>query len=105
MGWAIVDWKKGPPELKGNYIRDEGVQSKNISELLDIFENEKILGAFVFTFITHNYVYSDNPKYDLDMASYGIVKTMPQNKDGYYENLSWLPKKVFFELGDCYLKN
>jgi len=26
MGWAIVDWDKGKPELKGDYIRDENVQ-------------------------------------------------------------------------------
>ena len=101
MAWAIVDWKD-QPELKGNFVRDEEIQSKNISELLNIFENEKIPGAFVFTFITHNYVYNDNPKYDLDMASFGIVKAMPPGKDGYYQGLSWLPKKAFFELGKLY---
>ncbi len=95
MGWAIVDWKKDPPELKEKYIRDEEIQSKNILELLDIFENEKILGAFVFTFITYNYTYNDNPKYDLDMASYGIVKSMPYDIKNYFKSLPWLPKKYF----------
>ncbi len=102
MAWAIVDWKKEKPELKGDYIRDEQVQSKNILELLDIFENEKVSGAFVFTFISYNYVYNEKPAYDLDMASYGIVKAMPYSKDGYYQNLLWLPKLAFFELGKYY---
>jgi hypothetical protein len=36
------------------------------------------------------------------MASFGIVKAMPPGKDGYYQGLSWLPKKAFFELGKLY---
>ena len=45
---------------------------------------------------------SNDPKYDLDMASYGIVKSMPANKTSYYKGLSWLPKVSFFQVGNYY---
>jgi len=78
------------------------VQSKYLLELLNIFENEKVFAAFIFTFNSSNYVYDDNPKYDLDMASYGIVRSMPGNKNGYYKSLPWMPKLAFFELAKYY---
>lgn len=102
MGWAIVDWKKEKPELKGDYVRDEDAQANHITELLNIFENEKVFAAFVFTFISSNYVYDGDPKYDLDMAAFGIVRAIANNKPGRYQGLPWLPKKSFFELGKYY---
>ncbi len=102
MGWAIVDWKKDKPELKGEYVRDEDAQAKHILELLNIFETEKVFAAFVFTFISSNYVYNDDPKYDLDMAAYGIVRAMADNIHGCYGDLPWLPKRSFFALGNYY---
>jgi len=105
IGWAIADWKKNPPELTSHFIRDEAVQSKNILEILDILEQEEVYAAFVFTFVFYNYVYNDDPKYDLDMASFGIVKAMPPAKDGYYKGLSWIPKLAFFELGKYYSRH
>ena len=102
MGWAIVNWSAKKPELKSVYTRDEETQAKYLRELLNIFEDEEILGAFVFTFISNNYPYNDNPKYDLDMAAYGIVKKMPDNEDKYYKGLPWGPKKSFFELANFY---
>ena len=100
MGWAIVDWKKDRPILKGDYTRDEAVQANYLLELLAIFDGEDVFAAFVFTFVTYNYIYNDDPRYDLDMASYGIVRSM--GNKGYYKNLPWLPKKAFFEIGEYY---
>ena len=104
MGWAIVDWKKEKPELKGDYVRSEDTQARYMLELLDIFEKEDVLAAFVFTFILNNYKYCDNPKYDLDMASYGLVKPMGNGDKKYYSNLPWLPKLAFMKLAEHYAK-
>ena len=101
MGWAIVDWKKKKPELKGSYTRDERTQSNYLLELLNIFDNEKIFAAFVFTFILENYIYHDDPVFDLDIASYGIVKALGNDKKAY-KDLPWLPKRAFFEVGKYY---
>ena len=102
MGWAIVDWKKDRPELKGSYIRDEEVQANYLLELLNIFETENVYAVFVFTFISANYIHDDNPRYDLDMASYGVVKAINNNEQGYDQNLAWIPKRAFFELANFY---
>jgi hypothetical protein len=104
IGWAIVDWKKNPPELKGNYERDEKVQSTYLLELLKVFEQEDVFATFVFTFISCNYVYKNHPKYDLDMASYGVVKSTPGIKNPAYYNLQWLPKDAFLALQNHYAK-
>ena len=105
IGWAIVDWKKNPPELKKHYQRDEKVQSKYLLDLLNIFEREEIFAAFVFTFISYSYVYNDDPKYDLDMASYGVVRSTPGIKNERYQHLEWFPKDSFFTLGNYYEKS
>lgn len=101
MGWAIVDWKKDRPTLKGNYIRDEGVQASYLKELLDIFETQQAFAAFVFTFTMGNYIYNEQAHYDLDMASYGIVRAVGINKTGY-RGLPWIPKQAFFEVANYY---
>ncbi len=98
MGWAIVDWKKEIPELKETYIRDESVQSRYLLELLDIFKKEELAGAFVFTFVSYNYLYNEEPRYDLDMASYGIVRVMPGTRQKYYYEMPWIPKQAFYDL-------
>jgi hypothetical protein len=102
MAWAIVDWSLTKPRLKGNFIRDENVQANYLIELLNMFETENILGAFVFTFCSYNYYFKEDPAYDLDMAAFGIVKSIPENITGYRDRLPWLPKKAFYELGKYY---
>ena len=101
MGWAIVDWKKEKPELKGDYTRSESTQSKNILELLNIFEKEKVYATFVFTFVTYNYVHHENYRYDIDMASFGIVKSLANGQYGY-KQVPWIPKQSFFDIGKFY---
>ncbi len=101
MGWAIVDWKKNRPELKGKFIRDGHTQAQYIIDLLTIFDKEKVFASFVFTFVSYNYIYDENPQYDLDMASYGIVKVIRRDVQGY-EGLPWMPKIAFFELSKYY---
>ena len=101
MGWAIVDWKKEIPELKGDFIRNEDVQSKYLLDLLNIFETENVYAAFVFTFVSNNYVSSQNPGHDLDLAAFGIVRSLPKGEPGY-KSLPWIQKQAFYELGNYY---
>ncbi|GKU27509.1 abortive infection protein [Clostridium folliculivorans] len=101
-GWAIVDTTKTPKQLKGEFIRDENVQVRYITESLDIFTDEKIDGAFVFTFINQSYPYNENPLYDLDMAAYGIVKSYIDQMEKFYEGMPWEPKASFKALAEYY---
>jgi len=102
MGWAIVDWKKNPPQLKGAYKRDEQTQAQYLLELLTLFNTENVYAAFVFTFISGNYPHYDDPGHDLDMAAYGIVKIMGNDGQEHYKGLPWLPKLAFFKLAGYY---
>jgi hypothetical protein len=50
-GFDIVDWEKSPPELKGDFVRNEQVQADYIANLIEIYEGEGVHGAFVYTFL------------------------------------------------------
>ena len=101
-GWAIVDRSKTPHLLKGDYIRDENVQVQYLTELLDIFAEEQVNGAFLFTFVMPSYPYNENARYDLDTASYSVVKSYPDQFGTTYKDLPWEPKKAFTALADYY---
>ena len=87
--------------IKGNYLRDETIQARYITDLLDILTQEKIFAAFVFTFINPMYKYNNDSDLDLDMASYGIVKPVDE---AAYKELPWIPKEAFYRLADYYGK-
>ena len=96
-GWNITEEKDGKLCIKGNYKRSETVQADYIIDLLKIFEKEDIYASFVFTYINPDFVHDPTSAFDLDMASYGIVK--PVNGD---EGLQFLPKEAFFRLAEFY---
>ncbi|HMH20172.1 MAG TPA: hypothetical protein VK563_00280 [Puia sp.] len=98
MGWAIVDWKQARPALKGKYVRDETVQSNYLLELLELFDREDVFAAFVYTFASYNYLYNEDPAYDLDLAAYGVMRVLESNETGI-KGLPLMPKKSFFQLG------
>lgn len=83
MGWAIVDYTTTPRTLNNDYVRDESVQVAYFHELMDVFEAENVHGAFWFTFAGYELPHNTDPRRDLDMASYGVVKMVdgvPQRK-------------------------
>ena len=101
-GWAIVDWSAEPPRLKGKCIRDEEVQATYLIELLDIFVDEKVDGAFAFTFVMPKYPHASEPRFDLDMASYALVKSYTDRKGVAYLEMPWEPKVSFRMLAEYY---
>ncbi len=94
-GWAIVDWNSEPPMLKADYVRDEGEQSRYLVELLDCFESENLEGAFVFTFVAPKYPGNADPRRDLDMASYALVRSLASGRGARYPEMPWEPKTAF----------
>jgi hypothetical protein len=98
-GWAITEVVAGKRVIKGEYTRDETVQANYITELLDIFKQEKVHAVFVFTFINPMYKHNGNPRLDLDLASYGIVKPIDEPA---YKGLLWIPKEAFYRLAAYY---
>ncbi|HEY5986851.1 MAG TPA: hypothetical protein VIV12_10810 [Streptosporangiaceae bacterium] len=126
MGWAIVDLDVAelgarPPELNGDYVRDEAEQAHELTELLTIFDQAGVDGTFVMTFVAPLSPYSDDPRHDLDMASYSLVKsygsslgdlatTFPNTfwdatRSGTtYPDMPWEPKQSFQAVADFYAR-
>jgi hypothetical protein len=93
-------------KLKKGYVRDEEVQARELVDQLQILDNAGVEGAFVSTFISPIAPYSDDPRYDFDMNSYSLVKTLTGGKHGTtYRDMVWEPKKSFKTVGDYYSKH
>ena len=95
MGWAIIDTGTDPPRLDGDYRRDESEQVRYLEELHAIFAEEGVDLAFWFTFAGYPLVHDPDPRRDLDMASYGVVKMLPGGPGTGYGGLGWDPKLAF----------
>ena len=93
-----------PLRLDGEYIRDEDGQAAYLRDLLEIFDAEGVDSAFVFTFALHGYLHrpDGDPRDDLDLASYGIVKVLEDRPGQTYPDMAWEPKAAFTTLADYY---
>ncbi|HEY6284082.1 MAG TPA: abortive infection protein [Ktedonobacteraceae bacterium] len=105
MGWAIIDQTKTPPQrLDGDYVRDEGLQERELTDLLGILEDSEVDGTFVFTFVSPPLTYNEDPRRDLDMASYSLVKSYAGKHGVSYPDMTWEPKESFKAVADYYSK-
>ena len=106
FGYTNVDWSKPQPEIKGNKKRDENVQANYLIDLLNLFVNEGMYATFVWTFVETQYICNENdPKHDLDIASFNLIKVYPENHSNYYINSNPIPKKSFIGVADFYARH
>jgi hypothetical protein len=106
-GLEIVEHGKAtgaPVRLNGEYARDEEGQATYLRELLEVFDAEGVDSAFVFTFALHDYPHRPNgdPREDLDLASYGIVKVLEARHGEAHPDMPWEPKAAFRMLAEYY---
>ncbi len=84
------------PRLKGIFQRDEAMQARELGEALDELERAGVAGALVSTFVTPGAPTDDDPRYDLDMDSMSLVKSLPDGRHGTaYPDMPWEPKEAF----------
>lgn len=82
--------------LKGAYVRDEGLQARELVETLRILDGAGVDGAFVSSFVDGwSSPYSEDPLYDLDMSGMGLVKTYARGHGTTYPDMPWEPKEAF----------
>lgn len=91
-----------PVRLKGDYIRDEQEQATYLRELLDIFAAEGVDAAFACTFVCYGLPHRSDPRADLDMASWGVVKILENHPGNTYPDMPWEPKAAFAALANFY---
>jgi hypothetical protein len=104
-GGEVIEWDKEAVRalgLDGDYIRDEDEQATYVRELLEIFNVEGVDSAFVFAFVLYQLPHRSDPREDLDMASYGIVKVYEDRFGDIYPDMRWEPKAAFAALADYY---
>jgi hypothetical protein len=104
-GDRIVEWDGDdgrPIRLDGDYTRDEAEQATYLRELLDIFTAESVDTAFANTFARYDLPHRSDPRQDLDMASYGVVKVLEDRLGHTYPDMTWEPKAAFTALADSY---
>jgi hypothetical protein len=91
------------PHLNGEHVRDEAWQAKKLVETLDILDKAGADGAFVSGFLSQITPYSDDPRYDLDMASSSLVKYFEGGRRGStYPDMPWEPKESFRAVAEYY---
>jgi hypothetical protein len=118
-GWEIIDASTLPPRLNGDYVRDEGEQAGEVADLIGTFARAGVDGTFVFTFVQPINPYADDPRYDLDMAAYSLVKSfgarlgdvaglLPEipwdtsRMGTTYPGMPWEPKESFRAVAEAY---
>jgi hypothetical protein len=125
-GWAIVDLDVAQlgtraPELNGDYLRDESEQAREVTELLTILDAAGVDGTFVMTFVAPLSPCSDDPRHDLDLAGYSLVKSYgnrlgdlatrfptpfwdSDHQGTTYPDMPWEPKESFHAVADYYAR-
>ena len=89
------------PRLRGSFERDETMQARELRETLDELEQSGVAGALLSTFVTPEAHLDEDPRYDLDMDSMSLVKTLPAGQHGItYPDMSWEPKESFAVVAD-----
>jgi hypothetical protein len=105
MGWSIIDQKTTPVQrLNGDYVRNEELQAREVIDMLHSLDEAGAAGAFVYTFVIPAFTYSEDAKKDLDMASYGLVKSLGKTYGVTYPDTHWEPKKSFTAVADFFSK-
>ena len=93
-----------PGQLKGDYVRDEELQARELADMLKILECVGVNGVFVFTFVAPGLVHNEEPRQDLDMASYSLVKSYVHKNGITYPDMPWEPKESFYIIANYFAK-
>lgn len=103
---AMVEWGGDgrPARLNGDYVRDEEEQATYLREVLEVFEAEGVVSAFVNTFARYDLPHRSDPRQDFDLASFGVVKVLDgrSGSDVRYPDMPWEPKAAFIALANHY---
>jgi hypothetical protein len=98
----IVDRSTPAPTILPGYIRDEGAQAAYHLKMFDLFEQAGARGAAVGDFIHPTHPHSGDPRFDLDMASISIVKTIRDDFSDPASAYRFEPKESFHAIADYY---
>ncbi len=94
------------PKVRVVHQRDEAWQARKVVETLAMLDSVGVDGAFVSNFVSQIHPYDEDSRYDLDTASFSLVKSFGGGKHGTtYPEMPWEPKEVFREVASYYSKH
>ncbi len=94
------------PHLNGAHVRDEAWQATKLVETLGLLDRAGLDGEFIMQFESQITPYSDDPRFDLDMASSSLVKYFEGGRQGStYPDMPWEPKESFKAVAEYYAKH
>jgi hypothetical protein len=93
LAWDVLD--ASGERLRGQLVRSERAQARYIVGLLRTFEAAGLDSATVYQFVTPDAPHRREPRSDLDMASYAIVKPIWATRDRPTPRWHWEPKEAF----------
>jgi hypothetical protein len=95
LGWDVIDYEHTPPRIARDLVRSERTQAAYITRALEVFEALRFRSATVYNFIEPDAPHRRDPRYDLDLASYGIVKPIWKHREEPTAGWHWEPKEAF----------
>ncbi|HEX4060446.1 MAG TPA: hypothetical protein VHY58_05415 [Streptosporangiaceae bacterium] len=81
--------------LNGEYVRDEGLQARELAEVLAILDGAGVDGVFVNSFVEPLAPFSEDPRHDLDMSALSLVKSYTDRRGSTFPDMPWEPKEAF----------
>ncbi|MFC4334209.1 abortive phage infection protein [Salininema proteolyticum] len=105
MGWNQVDYTVDPPMITGDPVRSERAQADYVGEIADAAAAAGLRGAYAFDFVEPASPHvPDEPVYDLDTVSYGLVKPVFDDFRDPESDWHWEPKEAFRILSERYAR-
>lgn len=95
-GYTVVELDRTgrPVRLEAGLVRDEEEQARYLRQMLDAYDAGGVDTAFVHTFAYRYLPTSGDPARDYDLASFGVVKVLPDDPR------AWEPKAAFHALAE-----
>jgi hypothetical protein len=90
------------PKLTGDYVRDEELQARELTDVLGVLRTVGVDGVFVNSFVEPLAPFSEDPRHDLDMSALSLVKSYEGRPGTTYPDMTWEPKAAFRAVADCY---
>jgi hypothetical protein len=102
LAFDVVDRSKPIPTVFEGYVRDEKVQAEYHLRMLAMFTELGVHSAAIAEFIHPTHPHSADPKYDLDIASWALTKTIRADYLDWASPYRWEPKEAFYAVGRYY---
>ena len=99
-----MDYTATPPQVQDGLRRSERTQAAYLTEVFRAFASMGLYAAMAYTFVTPDAPHRREPRLDLDMASYSLVKAIrdrPADPDSPWH---WEPKESFRALAAEYAR-